>query len=101
MKTGRLLKGGEPCLRSAAIYLIIDFQRGRLPHFVPPPELKDDDDHHYSTVKQIPGIEEVKQNLDDIVDENTKETKGEDDELGTIGETEVENCSQHEVTEEE
>jgi nuclear GTP-binding protein len=41
-KCGRLLKGGDPCLRSAAIYLINDFQRGRMPHYVAPPELKDD-----------------------------------------------------------
>lgn len=27
-KSGRLLKGGDPCLRSAAIYLINDFQVG-------------------------------------------------------------------------
>ena len=41
-KAGRLLKGGEPCIRSAAIALINDFQRGRLPHYVAPPELKED-----------------------------------------------------------
>jgi nuclear GTP-binding protein len=41
-KSGRLLKGGDPCIRSAAIYLINDFQRGRLPHYVAPPELKED-----------------------------------------------------------
>lgn len=42
-KAGRLRKGGDPCLRSAAITLINDYQRGRLPHYVPPPELKDED----------------------------------------------------------
>merc|ERR1712012_557398 len=40
---GRLLKGGEPCLRSAAITIIMDYQRGKLPHFVKPPELKKDE----------------------------------------------------------
>eukprot|EP00584_Thalassiosira_punctigera_P002030 CAMPEP_0172528240 /NCGR_PEP_ID=MMETSP1067-20121228/2695_1 /TAXON_ID=265564 ORGANISM="Thalassiosira punctigera, Strain Tpunct2005C2" /NCGR_SAMPLE_ID=MMETSP1067 /ASSEMBLY_ACC=CAM_ASM_000444 /LENGTH=617 /DNA_ID=CAMNT_0013312121 /DNA_START=65 /DNA_END=1915 /DNA_ORIENTATION=+ len=43
LKCGRLLKGGEPCLRSAAIMMINDFQRGRLPHYVAPPELKEDE----------------------------------------------------------
>jgi len=43
-RCGRLLKGGDPCLRSAAIMLINDFQRGRLPHYVAPPELKEDID---------------------------------------------------------
>lgn len=42
-RSGRLLKGGDACLRSAAIMLINDFQRGRLPHYVAPPELKGDD----------------------------------------------------------
>lgn len=42
IKSGRLLKGGEPCLRTAAIMVICDFQRGRLPHYVAPPELKED-----------------------------------------------------------
>jgi nuclear GTP-binding protein len=41
-KSGRLLKGGDPCIRSAAISLINDFQRGRLPHYVAPPELKEE-----------------------------------------------------------
>lgn len=40
IKNGRLLKGGKPCRRSAAVTLINDFQRGKLPHFVPPPDLK-------------------------------------------------------------
>eukprot|EP00551_Chaetoceros_affinis_P004457 CAMPEP_0203675010 /NCGR_PEP_ID=MMETSP0090-20130426/18346_1 /ASSEMBLY_ACC=CAM_ASM_001088 /TAXON_ID=426623 /ORGANISM="Chaetoceros affinis, Strain CCMP159" /LENGTH=611 /DNA_ID=CAMNT_0050541047 /DNA_START=202 /DNA_END=2033 /DNA_ORIENTATION=+ len=43
-KAGRLRKGGDPCIRSAAISIIHDFQRGRLPHFVPPPELKQDEE---------------------------------------------------------
>ena len=43
-KCGRLRKGGDPCLRSASILIINDFQRGRLPHYVAPPELKTDDD---------------------------------------------------------
>jgi nuclear GTP-binding protein len=42
-KSGRLLKGGDPCVRTAAINLINDFQRGRLPHYVAPPELKEDE----------------------------------------------------------
>ena len=42
IKSGRLLKGGEPCLRTAAIMVICDFQRGRLPHYVAPPELKEE-----------------------------------------------------------
>jgi nuclear GTP-binding protein len=60
-RSGRLLKGGEPCLRSAAISMINDFQRGRLPHYVAPPELKEDE-----PVAVIDGIRAITQDLDDI-----------------------------------
>ncbi|CAJ0575546.1 unnamed protein product, partial [Mesorhabditis spiculigera] len=36
-KTGRLLKGGEPDIVAVAKMVLNDFQRGRLPYFVPPP----------------------------------------------------------------
>lgn len=66
-KAGRLLKGGDPCLRSAAITIILDFQRGRLPHYVSPPELKEDETETKSIVKAtLPGIKGVEQNLDTI-----------------------------------
>jgi ribosome biogenesis GTPase A len=42
-RSGRLLKGGDPCIRTAAITIINDFQRGRLPHYVAPPELKEEE----------------------------------------------------------
>ena len=66
-KSGRLLKGGEPCLRSAAIALINDFQRGRLPHYVAPPELKEDDETApVEPTASVQGINAVKQNLDEV-----------------------------------
>lgn len=37
-RMGRLLKGGEPDLESVAKILLMDWVRGRLPFFVPPPE---------------------------------------------------------------
>ena len=73
-KTGRLLKGGEPCLRSSAIYLINDFQRGRLPHFVGPPELKDDGEIESSEVK-LPSIAAVDDSLDDAEKKILKDMK--------------------------
>jgi hypothetical protein len=33
---GRLLKGGEPDLRSVALQVLYDLQRGRIPYFIPP-----------------------------------------------------------------
>lgn len=36
-RTGKLLKGGEPDFNNMARKVLQDFQRGRLPYFVPPP----------------------------------------------------------------
>ena len=52
IKSGRLLKGGEPCVRTAAIMVICDYQRGRLPHYVAPPELKEDGVKDNQTLKK-------------------------------------------------
>jgi len=69
-RCGRLRKGGDPCIRSAAIMLINDFQRGRLPHYVAPPELKaEEDSAAVSSNNAIKGIR-VTQNLDKIGEEN-------------------------------
>ena len=38
-KTGKLLKKGEPDLKCVAKMILHDWQRGRLPYFVPPPPL--------------------------------------------------------------
>ena len=68
-KAGRLLKGGEPCLRSAAISMLNDFQRGKLPHYVAPPELKDDekkDSKPTAETAKIEGVKLDKQNLNSI-----------------------------------
>jgi nuclear GTP-binding protein len=89
LKSGRLLKGGEPCLRSAAIMMILDFQRGRLPHFVAPPDLKEDEadgkkesgaaSAEESTAK-IEGVTLDNQNLDDVQREKDTE-EGKEDEI--------------------
>ena len=63
-RSGRLLKGGDPCIRSAAVMLINDFQRGRLPHFVSPPELKEDEPN--DALATIENISLEKQDLDQI-----------------------------------
>jgi nuclear GTP-binding protein len=36
-RTGRLLKAGEPDFNGVAVHIINDWQRGKLPFFVPPP----------------------------------------------------------------
>ena len=76
VKSGRLLKGGEPCMRSAAITLINDFQRGKLPHYVAPPDLKKDDNFSEpkTVLATLPGIKGVEQDMDEMgnlcLDEN-------------------------------
>ncbi len=37
LKTGRLLKGGEPDINSVSRIILNDFQRGKLPYFTTPP----------------------------------------------------------------
>ena len=42
-KSGRLLKGAEPDMEGVSRQVIKDFNRGKIPWFVPPPE--DNDEH--------------------------------------------------------
>jgi nuclear GTP-binding protein len=93
LKCGRLRKGGEPCLRSSAIMLINDYQRGRLPHYVAPPELKEDDEKVAADTAVIRGVKLEQQNLDgiersveveeakgsDVVNTTEEDVKGDDD----------------------
>jgi len=83
---GRLLKGGEPCVRSAAITIINDFQRGRLPHYVAPPELKEDKEQTTSSNKVDDAIKPEKQDLEIVGEENMKTDKTEEEESDTKGE---------------
>ncbi|VEU43396.1 unnamed protein product [Pseudo-nitzschia multistriata] len=78
-KAGRLLKGGDPCLRSAAITVINDFQRGRLPHYVPPPELKEDEEQIKSSEAVVQSIEPETQDLENVGEENMKTDQTEEE----------------------
>mmetsp|Transcript_34233 Transcript_34233/g.82417 ORF Transcript_34233/g.82417 Transcript_34233/m.82417 type:complete len:614 (-) Transcript_34233:86-1927(-) len=73
-KSGRLLKGGDPCTRSASITVINDFQRGRLPHYVAPPELKEEQAPTVAETSNVDGVEPESQDLDQIGAENMKST---------------------------
>lgn len=37
-RKGRLLKGGEPDIKTTAKLVLIDWQRGEIPFFIPPPK---------------------------------------------------------------
>lgn len=43
-QNGKLLKGGEPDINSVSVSIINDWQRGKLPHFVAPPNSSHDDE---------------------------------------------------------
>ncbi|XP_022717084.1 nuclear/nucleolar GTPase 2-like [Durio zibethinus] len=51
--TGKLLKGGEPDLTTGAKMILHDWQRGRIPFFVPPPRQEADDSLKEPTVHGI------------------------------------------------
>mmetsp|Transcript_14716 Transcript_14716/g.26351 ORF Transcript_14716/g.26351 Transcript_14716/m.26351 type:complete len:603 (+) Transcript_14716:88-1896(+) len=100
---GRLRKGGDPCIRSAAIMVINDFQRGRLPHYVAPPELKDDNEEDGRTeteTAKVDGVDQEAQNLDGIGEENMKSGETEDCE-GESGEEKVAQSVEEEDADEE
>eukprot|EP00730_Choanoeca_flexa_P009642 TRINITY_DN12730_c0_g1_i1.p1 TRINITY_DN12730_c0_g1~~TRINITY_DN12730_c0_g1_i1.p1 ORF type:complete len:702 (+),score=229.28 TRINITY_DN12730_c0_g1_i1:73-2178(+) len=42
VKSGKLLKGGEPDVPTVAKMVLHDWQRGKIPYFVPPPSLSKD-----------------------------------------------------------
>ncbi|XP_027340593.1 nuclear/nucleolar GTPase 2 [Abrus precatorius] len=58
--TGKLLKGGEPDLMTAAKMVLHDWQRGKIPFFVPPPRLDD--------LSEEPNVNGI--TVDDAVDGN-------------------------------
>jgi len=56
--------------------LVNDYQRGRLPHFVAPPELKEEEvDNKAADIAVIKGINQVEQNLDAVVADKTAENE--------------------------
>jgi hypothetical protein len=58
--------------------LIHDFQRGRLPHFVAPPELKEGE--KTTETSKVEGIEDVEQDLEAVGEEKMKAGEESDEE---------------------
>uniref|UniRef100_A0A1I8E933 Nucleolar GTP-binding protein 2 n=1 Tax=Wuchereria bancrofti TaxID=6293 RepID=A0A1I8E933_WUCBA len=78
VKTGRLLKGGEPDWNTAAKIVLNDFQRGRLPYFVLPPgcELQNAHEHCEDSVKCAEEIATSECNdSNDIANEESEENE--------------------------
>ncbi|XP_062090637.1 nuclear/nucleolar GTPase 2 [Humulus lupulus] len=51
--SGKLLRGGEPDLKTAAKMVLHDWQRGKIPFFVPPPKQEEDESSIEPNVKGI------------------------------------------------
>lgn len=80
LKSGRVLKGGEPDINTIAINVINDWQRGKLPYFVAPPRSADDDDDEEGGDEDAPLVAGDENDL--IEDNNDEEDDNEDDEAG-------------------
>lgn len=71
-KSGKLLKRGEPDVSTVGRMMLNDFQRGKLPWFVPPPELEGSDEEEED--------DRVEQEEDD--DEGVENTQADGEENG-------------------
>lgn len=68
-KTGKLLKKGEPDINTAAKMILYDWQRGKIPYFVPPP-FEDNEENLITSNEQIEVSEsslQVKQKFKNII----------------------------------
>ncbi|CAD6186479.1 unnamed protein product [Caenorhabditis auriculariae] len=101
-KQGRLLKGGEPDISTVAKAILNDFQRGRLPYFVPPKgcEERAKTDYNEAPINETTADEEEKQETmsekadqpesDQELDEEEEEKKEDvedEEEMTDIGST--------------
>jgi len=83
-QTGRLLKGGEPDIKTVAKMVLNDFQRGRLPYFVLPPDCQ---------ISEIPEEEEKDETqlntetTPEKGDEEENDDEEDDESLTDIGST--------------
>ncbi|XP_057312784.1 uncharacterized protein LOC130654254 isoform X1 [Hydractinia symbiolongicarpus] len=67
-QAGRLLKGGEPDINTVAKMILNDFQRGRLPYFVPPPKIAGEDEKNVASCSDLNKISTI-----DFIPETNKE----------------------------
>ena len=95
-KTGKLLKKGEPDFHNAAMLVLHDWLRGRIPYYVAPPE---DEKPPASKEKKKIGVEQIFKNIsvssnyleDDLKKEPLKSKKSEPEDKQEEDEQEEEN----------
>merc|ERR1711974_230182 len=99
-KAGRLLKGGEPDVNAVAKMVLNDWQRGKLPYFVPPigcmkmpaeVEKKGEEDEAEGAVEEALEDEDADANNDEDVDdaESDNETVGTENTVDTNATTDT------------
>ncbi|TKR96400.1 hypothetical protein L596_010418 [Steinernema carpocapsae] len=106
VKSGRLLKGGEPNLDAVSKCVLNDFQRGRLPYYVAPPGSEKDgpDDEApiqelEEDIKEEDAPDEEKVNSDDEEANSDDEGSMTDLESNISGLTDLDQMSDHEFPE--
>jgi nuclear GTP-binding protein len=95
---GRLLKAGEPDLVAVSRMVLHDWQRGRLPWFVPPPEVEGDEETETQLNRsKISGPEFVMSNFNPKL----RDEDDNDEDLIELNEDDLEELSDMDVMEEE
>ncbi|KAM4701679.1 nucleolar GTP-binding protein 2 [Discoglossus pictus] len=75
MRTGKLLKGGEPDRQTVSKMVLNDWQRGRIPFFVKPPNAEEPDKPVKTSLPPTATIvSEEKEDHEDTVSDNEEET---------------------------
>ncbi|KAF2356301.1 Nucleolar GTP-binding protein 2 N-terminal domain, partial [Trinorchestia longiramus] len=69
-RMGRLLKGGEPDVNAIAKLILNDWQRGKIPYFVPPPG---HDSSEFQKTKQVENIALEKRTREKLEEEERQE----------------------------
>lgn len=63
---GKLVKGGDPDLKAMAKILLTDWQRGKIPFFIPPPKENDGMDIDGNDKEDMNKKYDIEQNVDEI-----------------------------------
>jgi nuclear GTP-binding protein len=67
LKTGKLLRGGEPDFNNISKQIIVDWQRGNIPYFTKPPKTEEEEADEDKKIAQVDP--EVKNPLEEILEE--------------------------------
>ena len=72
LKTGKLLKGGEPDLNNVARQVIVDYQRGNIPYFERPPKTEEEEELENERILKVDPA--VKNPIEEVAEEKVLTT---------------------------